>query len=526
LNYAGPLQFDLLWFNGATTNAITFVPPVSAYYGLSAQQGNELYEDSVYIALKPLPVAAISPAGGVLVCGGTILTLSATPCSGCTYQWFLNGNAIANATNTSYVPTALGSYTIRVTGANGCINTSPATVLYFTPTVTAAGGTTICGSSGVVLTVNGTTGSTYQWRLNGTAITGATASSYTATVAGSYSVTVTRTPCTATSSAIAVTGGVAQTYYADTDGDTYGDAFNLTVSCTGAPAGYVSDDTDCDDTNDTIYPGAPCNDGIASTINDVYGPDCACAGTPTSLDLSIRVFLEGPYVGATGLMSDALRTAGLIPLQEPYSALGYSHVGDGGGEQTTAEVLATAGSNAIVDWVVVELRLLDVNVRVETRSALLQRDGDVVAMDGVSPLTYNVASGNYYVSVKHRNHLGVMTAVPLSFSGPTASFDFTSGVSSVFGTDARKIIGSARVLWAGDVSFNGQLKYTGAANDRDPILSRIGGVVPTNFISGYLSEDVNMDGVVRYTGSGNDRDSILQNIGGVVPTNTRSEQVP
>ena len=35
-----------------------------------------------------------------------------------------------------------------------------------------------------------------------------------------------------------------------------------------------------------------------------------------------------------------------------------------------------------------------------------------------------------------------------------------------------------------------------------------------------------MDGQVKYTGANNDRDLILQNVGGVVPTNIRVEQMP
>ena len=49
-------------------------------------------------------------------------------------------------------------------------------------------------------------------------------------------------------------GGNA-TWYADTDGDGYGDANSTTVACT-APPGYVSDDTDCDDTDAGVNPGA------------------------------------------------------------------------------------------------------------------------------------------------------------------------------------------------------------------------------------------------------------------------------
>ncbi|MFZ1634070.1 MAG: MopE-related protein [Chitinophagales bacterium] len=45
------------------------------------------------------------------------------------------------------------------------------------------------------------------------------------------------------------------TYYLDADSDTYGDAAIDSVSCT-TPTGYVPNNTDCDDTNAAIYPGA------------------------------------------------------------------------------------------------------------------------------------------------------------------------------------------------------------------------------------------------------------------------------
>jgi len=56
--------------------------------------------------------------------------------------------------------------------------------------------------------------------------------------------------------------GVTTTYYADTDGDGYGDASSTTEACS-VPTGYVTDDTDCDDTGGAIYPGATevCNSG-------------------------------------------------------------------------------------------------------------------------------------------------------------------------------------------------------------------------------------------------------------------------
>jgi hypothetical protein len=43
---------------------------------------------------------------------------------------------------------------------------------------------------------------------------------------------------------------------------------------------------------------------------------------------------------------------------------------------------------------------------------------------------------------------------------------------------------------------------------------------------GYLRTDVNLDGYVRFTGAGNDRDPILVNIGGSSPTAVLMEQLP
>src|SRR5690606_24652288 len=50
--------------------------------------------------------------------------------------------------------------------------------------------------------------------------------------------------------------GVTTTFYADADGDGFGDASQTTQACS-APAGYVSNNTDCDDSDDTIYRNAP-----------------------------------------------------------------------------------------------------------------------------------------------------------------------------------------------------------------------------------------------------------------------------
>jgi len=241
--------------------------------------------------------------------------------------------------------------------------------------------------------------------------------------------------------------------------------------------------------------------------------------------LQARVFLEGPYT--SGVMNDSLRHLSGFPLTEPFTAMGYVHAGSGGGETTTLAVLSVPGNDAIVDWVLVELRDADDNTAVvASRSALLQRDGDVVAMDGLSSVNMTVGAGSYHVAVRHRNHLGTMTEDTITFASGAVNVDFTLLSTDLFGTQPQKQVGARRALWAGDVSFDNAVQYTGSGNDRDPILVTIGGTTPNNVIYGYHSGDVNLDGSVKYTGSANDRDRILINVGSTTPTNIREGQLP
>ncbi|MCC7501573.1 MAG: PKD domain-containing protein [Flavobacteriales bacterium] len=246
--------------------------------------------------------------------------------------------------------------------------------------------------------------------------------------------------------------------------------------------------------------------------------------TPVNVVVPVKAMLDGPYVTANLQMNDGLRTLGFIPAAHPYGAAPWNHPGS---ETVAPAVLAVTGNNAIVDWVLVELRASGDNTTVVASAAgLLQRDGDVVATNGTSSLTFNAPPASYFVVLRHRNHLGVMSATALPLTTSSSAVDFTLSGTATFGTAARKDVSGMQVLWAGDVSADGLLQYTGNGNDRDPILAKIGGTVPTNTALGYWPEDCTLDGVVQYTGNGNDRDPILQNIGGTVPTNTRSEQVP
>lgn len=291
--------------------------------------------------------------------------------------------------------------------------------------------------------------------------------------------------------------------------------------------------------NDSYGDGICCAYGNGSV--QVVGPGAVVLATsPTTAFSSVsvpfcissevrvnaRVFLAGPYAGPQ--MNDVLRASGLIPTLEPYTEAGWSQV-DGGGETIGTGVLNTTGADAIVDWVRLELRdPATPGTIVATRQALVQRDGDIVsAADGTSPVGFDAAPGQYHIAVRHRNHLGCMTATPVSLTSSALALDFTAASTATYGTNARGDVGGLMMLWPGDVSNNGSVQYTGSGNDRDLVLQAIGGVVPTNTLTNvYDVRDVNLDGSVIYTGGANDRDVILQTIGGSVPTNVKAQQLP
>ena len=79
-------------------------------------------------------------------------------------------------------------------------------------------------------------------------------------------------------------------YYADADGDGYGDSTSTTLNCSGMPAGYVSNSLDCNDSNANSNPG----------MTEIYynGFDDNCNGT---IDEGNQITTQnyGQYCGIT-----------------------------------------------------------------------------------------------------------------------------------------------------------------------------------------------------------------------------------
>ncbi len=169
--------------------------------------------------------------------------------------------------------------------------------------------------------------------------------------------------------------------------------------------------------------------------------------------------------------------------------------------------------NAIVDWVVVELRSDNsISTPIATHAALLQRDGDVVSVNGVSAVRFlTVAPGQYHVAVRHRNHLGVMTAEVLNLTNIATLVDFSNPAMQLYGTNACDNNGTIRSLWSGDSNRDKQVKFQGSGSDVDVLFFQVllapgNTALYLNFISqGYAQTDFNMDGLSIYVGPSNDR---------------------
>lgn len=218
-------------------------------------------------------------------------------------------------------------------------------------------------------------------------------------------------------------------------GDVVNEADNCTASLNATYTDYYPGGTDCD-LGFTVERRWILSDGCGNTALQVQNIYVKNFG----LRLSLRMMLQGAMYDQFGivdsLMRDDLRAKGLLPLEEPYSnSPKFVHRGLGGGEKVDSSVFTVTGRDAIVDWVFVEIRHDTVPDSVlSTRSVLIQRDGDVVDVDGFSPVAFNdLSPGEYYVAMRHRNHLGVMTGTPrlLNNDPIVSTSDFTVNADSV-----------------------------------------------------------------------------------------------
>lgn len=255
---------------GATSGTLAAV--LSGSYTVTVtKSGCSVASAPMAVTVNALPTVACSADPGTATVTATV---TGTP-GPYTYAW--NTNPV-QYTATANV-TATGTYSVGVTDGNGCaalgsvsitlgVTTTPdctgvvggpnmpgtscndndpctmndkwgptclcaGTPVQLNSTITAGGPTTFCSGSFVPLNASTGAGYSYVWKRNGTTITGATSSTYTATQSGNHTVSISSNGCTRTSAAMSVTVNPKPAINITSGVGT------LTANVTVAPAPYV-----------------------------------------------------------------------------------------------------------------------------------------------------------------------------------------------------------------------------------------------------------------------------------------------
>ncbi len=216
-----------------STGSITGTPTTSGVYTVSIlawentnAKGTSFGPTTIRFTIADgaavVPSLTSPPTGQSVVVGASAtFAVTATGTAPLTYQWFKDGGAISGATSptltlTNVQATTAGIYSVMVSNSAGNVTSTPAPLTVATTvsppllTVQPASQYATSGAT-VVLAVAATgTGLGYQWSKDGVAITGAVGPTLTlaqasAATMGFYSVTVTNSVGTATSSFATVT---------------------------------------------------------------------------------------------------------------------------------------------------------------------------------------------------------------------------------------------------------------------------------------------------------------------------------
>ncbi len=306
-----------LWSNGATGSSINVTTAGNYTVQIANNSGCTANSTATTVTVNALPVATITAGGSLSICAGSSVNLTAS--TGTAYLWS-NG-----ATTATIAASNAGNYTVQVSNAAGCTSTSAVSSVVVnalpTPSVTSVGSTTICQGASVTLTTANGSGLTYQWKNNGTNISGATAASYVASTAGNYTVQVTNAAgCSGTSTATTVTVNALPVASISNSGSNTicsGSSVNLTASTgtayawsNGATAATIAVNA-TGNYSVIVTNAAGCTSSAATTIT-VVTPTVASisANGPTSFCTGQNVVLTA-NTGASYLWSTGATTASI-----------------------------------------------------------------------------------------------------------------------------------------------------------------------------------------------------------------------
>ncbi len=170
-------------------------------------------------------------------------------------------------------------------------------------------------------------------------------------------------------------------FFADNDGDTFGNSNASALACS-LPLGYVSDSTDCDDNNAGINPGA--NEIINSIDDNCNG----LTDETTGITLQLKVYIEGYYLG-NGIMS-AVLDPNIFP--------------------NVCDSISVVLRESIAPY-----------SPVYTVSSTIDINGN-----GLFNFPSSITNQTYFIEVLHRNSISTWSKYPVLFNLPVINYDFTN----------------------------------------------------------------------------------------------------
>lgn len=177
----------------------------------------------------------------------------------------------------------------------------------------------------------------------------------------------------------------------------------------------------------------------------------AAATTTCIVRLQLQVFLEGSYIRNGQMMTAQLND--LLPNSQPYNEAPWNYQG------TESFSVSKLG---LTDWLLIELRSAIAPTTIVAQQAVLLRNNGRLRNEQNDPtVTFtDVVPDDYFIVVRHRNHVDVMSAAPINLSESVTFYDFTTGVNKAMGNEQLKHMDDAYVLRSGDMDGNGVINVT------------------------------------------------------------------
>ena len=223
--------------------------------------------------------------------------------------------------------------------------------------------------------------------------------------------------------------------------------------------------------------------GLVNACRAVDACDSSGNIIVTTTTLNLKIFLSGNFVDSTDTMTTALKTANLIPTAQPYNVAPFNYSG--------AETATTIASD-IVDWVLVEIKD-STGTSVLKKAGLLKSSGEIVdSTSGASDLTLpaSIATGQYKVIIRHRNHLAIATDVNVAITANnTTTVDFTKN-TNVKGAN-QLLVGTN----PSSANLYGMRRANISGDDTIDSLDRTISNSAIESLNVYVKSDVNLDGI-------------------------------